>query len=172
MVFKRMFRPRPAEAAGRRLYAGAIAQARDPAFYLRFAAADTPEGRFEVYTLHVLLLLRRLKAQGEQAAETGQAVFDAYLEALDIALRELGTGDLSMAKKMKKLGQAFYGRAKAYDDAFAALPDEAPLQDLMARTLGGGPAWVDYARACESALSAQPLENLLAGEASWPEPAA
>jgi cytochrome b pre-mRNA-processing protein 3 len=172
MVFRKMFKPRPAETAGRALYAVAVAQARRPAFYTLLGADDTPPGRYEIYTLHVVLLLRRLKGEGEQAAETGQALFDAYIAGLDIALRELGTGDLSMAKKMKALGRAFYGRVKAYEDAFAALPDEAPLRDLFARTVGDGSQLFAYAMAAEACLAGQGIQTLLTGEATFPEPAA
>src|SRR4051812_24170456 len=101
-----MFKLRPAVAAGQALYASAVAQARTPAFYAAWGAPDTLEGRFELYTLHVVLLLRRLKSHDEQTAETAQGLMDAYMDQLDIALRELGTGDISMGKKMKKLGQA------------------------------------------------------------------
>lgn len=173
MVFRRMFKPRPAIQAGAALYGEAVAQARNPAFYAELGAPDTREGRFELYTLHVVLLLRRLKGHGEQASETAQGLFDAYIGGLDIALREIGVGDLSMAKKMKKLGQAFYGRLKAFDEAFAAEPDLAPLTDIFARTLlaeGGAPEpFVRYALEAERKLADTPLETFLSGHAAWPQ---
>jgi cytochrome b pre-mRNA-processing protein 3 len=176
MMFKRLLSPRPAVAAGRRLYAAAAAQARAPAFYAVMAAPDTVEGRFEVYTLHVAVALRRLKGQGTQASETAQALFDAYVKSLDDALREMGVGDLSVGKKMRKLGEAFYGRVKHYDDAFAALPDRGPLEAILARTVlmaqdakaGGVAAFADYAIAAMQALERQPLETVLEGDAQWP----
>src|SRR5678815_3207519 len=107
-MLKRLFKPRPAQAAGEALYASTVAQARTPALYAELGAPDTREGRFEIYSLHVYLLLERLKDQGPQAADTGQALFDAYVSALDNALREMGVGDLSVGKRMRKLGEAFY----------------------------------------------------------------
>ena len=176
MKLSRLFQPRPAVAAGRRLYASASEQARQPAFYAVMGAPDTVEGRFEVYTLHVALTLRRLKGQGPQAAETAQALFDAYVSSLDHALREMGVGDLSVGKKMRKLGEAFYGRVRNYDEAFSSLPDSAPLAAIIARTVlrGGAGAdpkpFLDYATAAMAGLDAQPLEVLLQGDASWPTP--
>jgi len=173
MKLSRLFSPRPAVLAGRRLYASAAAQARSPAFYAAMGAPDTVEGRFELYSLHVALLLRRLKGQGPQAAETAQGLFDAYVQALDDALREMGVGDLSMGKKMRKLGEAFYGRVKNYDEAFAALPDTGPLAAIIGRTVMAetgaetGPL-VDYAVAAMARLQAEPLETLLQGDPSWP----
>ena len=172
-MLKRLFKPRPAQLAGRALYARTVAQARTPALYADLGAPDTAEGRFEIYSLHVYLLLERLKGQGEQAAETAQALFDTYVSALDHALRELGVGDLSVGKRMRKLGEAFYGRINSYEEALAALPDPTRLEALLARTVYEGaeaanvPALAAYVVAQRSALAAQTLERLCAGEVEW-----
>ena len=172
-MLKSLFKPRPAHAAGRALYVAAIAQARSPAHYADLMAPDTPTGRFEIYSLHVYLVLERLKGQGPQAAETAQACFDAYVQSLDDALRELGVGDLSVGKKMRKLGEAFFGRVKSFETGMAALPDRGPLEALLARTVysAGAEAAVallaDYVVAQRAALANQPLADLLAGEIVW-----
>lgn len=177
MLLDRLFRPRAAEAAARALYAQLVLQARRPALYQAMAVPDTVEGRFELYTLHLVLILERLRAAGgERAAETAQALFDAYLKGLDDALREMGVGDLVVGKKMRRLGEAFYGRGKSYDAAFAALPDDGALVALLSRTVYEGH---DAARAPELAayvaherqvLAAAPLERLLSGDAGWSRP--
>ena len=175
-VWSRLFGTRPQVAMGRALYHAAVAQARRPALYADLAAPDTGEGRFELYTLHVVLLMRRLKRQGEAAAETSQAMFDAYLRALDDGLRERGVGDLSVGKKMRKLGEAAYGRVKSYDEAldrYAVAPEA--LTALVRRTVYAeaeapqAAALAAYAAHAADALAAQPLERFLAGEVSWPE---
>lgn len=166
-------KPRAGEAAGRALYARAVEQARNPGFYLTLGVADSANGRFELYSLHVILMLRRLKAGGARAAETAQSLFDVYITELDQALREQGVGDLSMAKTMRKLGEAFYGRVRSYDEAFDALPDTAPLHALLARTLGeegGDPAGLTrYAVAALAGLAGEADEALLDGRVNWPE---
>ena len=173
MILDRLFRPKPAQTVGRALYAGVVDQARKPALYEGLGAPDTYEGRFEVYTLHVVLLLDRLRRQGAQAGETSQALFDTYVSALDDALREMGVGDLSVGKKMRKLGEAFYGRAKSYEEAFEALPDTAALAALLARTVYDGidappaAALTDYVLAQRAVLADQPLDALLAGRVTW-----
>jgi cytochrome b pre-mRNA-processing protein 3 len=171
-MLKRLFRQRPAERAGKTLYLRAVEQARSPALYTELAAPDTVEGRFELYSLHVYLLLERLKGQGEQAAETAQVLFDAYAKALDDALREMGVGDLSVGKKMRKLGEAFFGRVKSYEDAFASLPDRTALEALLARTVYEGaetpPAALgDYVLRQRTHLAGRPLAALLAGDVDW-----
>jgi len=173
MLLDRLFRPRPALAAGRALYLRAVEQSRSPALYSEFGAPDSVEGRFEVYSLHVVLLLDRLRGHGEIATEVSQALFDTYLKDLDNALRELGVGDMSVGRKMRKLGEAFYGRGKSYEAAFAALPDTTELTALVVRTVYAdadpqpAPGLVAYILNQRTALADQPLEHLLAGEVDW-----
>ena len=174
-----LFKARPAKKAGRKLYASAVSQARNPGFYGDGRTPDTAEGRFELYTLHVILLLHRLKRQGERAQETGQALFDAYLRGLDDGLRELGVGDISVGKKMRKLGEAAYGRVKAYDDALPTFADEPQaLTALIGRTVLRDEAHpfagaiAAYAAWAATALEGQPLDHLLDGAVDWPEFAA
>jgi cytochrome b pre-mRNA-processing protein 3 len=174
MLIERLFARRPAKAAGQALYASAAGQARNPGFYLAMGAPDTPEGRFELYTLHVVLLLHRLKGQGDQAAETAQVVFDAYVRALDGALHELGVGYTKVPKRMKQLGSTFYGRVKAYEEALASPQPGEELEALVGRTVladaGGGDARALAAYAAEAVrmLAAQPLDSLLQGRLDWP----
>ena len=170
MVLGRWLKRGPAKEAGERLYAAAVALARRPALYAELGAPDTPDGRFEVYTLHVLMVLARLKGQGRPAAPVGQALFDAYISGLDHGLRELAVGDLSVGKTMRKLGEAFYGRGRALDEALAALPDQGPLQALIGRTVLAGAVGADpaplaeYALGLQERLAATPTPQLLAGE--------
>ena len=172
-MLKRLFKPRPAVVAGRALYAHVVAQARTPGLYTQLGTADTVEGRFELYSLHTYLLLERLKGQGAQAAETAQALFDTYLSGLDNALRELGVGDTVVGKRMRKLGEAFYGRVQSYETALASLPDRTALEALVARTIyadqepGLAAAMVDYLLAQRAVLADQRLETLVAGDVMW-----
>lgn len=175
-MLKRLFKPRASVAAGRELYALTVTQSRLPALYTDLGVADSPEGRFELYSLHVYLLLERMKGQGDRAAETAQALFDTYLSALDHGLREMGVGDLSVGKKMRKLGEAFYGRVKALEDALASLPDRRALEAVLTRTvLEGGapdkaPALADYLLKQRQTLETQDLADLCAGVVRWSAP--
>jgi cytochrome b pre-mRNA-processing protein 3 len=173
MILDRLFRPKPAQTAGRALYAACVEQARTPKLYGELAVPDTVEGRFEVYTLHVVLLLDRLKRQGPVAAETSQSLFDTYVKGLDDALREMGVGDLSVGKKMRRLGEAFYGRVKNYEAAFDALPDVAELDGVLGRTVYAGvegapvAALQAYVLGQKADLAGQDLAGLLEGRVHW-----
>jgi cytochrome b pre-mRNA-processing protein 3 len=117
----------------------------------------------------VVLLLNRLQDAGPGAAEVRQAVFDAYVRGLDDALREIGVADTSVGKKMKKLAGAFYGRLRAYETAFAALPEQGELKALIGRTLfdqaddGRVDALAAYVLAARAALADQAAESLIDG---------
>jgi cytochrome b pre-mRNA-processing protein 3 len=117
-------------AAG--LCAAVVARARDPVFFARFGVKDTLDGRFDLVTLHAWLVLERLNAAG--ATPLAQAFVDTVFVGFDEALRELGAGDIGMAKRVKKLADAFYGRLRAYGEA----RDEAAMQDALVRNLYRG----------------------------------
>jgi cytochrome b pre-mRNA-processing protein 3 len=178
-MLKRLFRPRPAKDAGVALFKALSAQARTPALYAALGAPDTVEGRFEVYVLHLVVVLHRLKGEGAEAAEVSQATFDAFLKNLDEGLRDMGVGDLSVGKKMRKLGEAVYGRIKSYDTAFAASDVGEALAPVIARTVFEGRAdapdpapLARYAARAVESLGAQPLDQVLRAEPAWPQPEA
>lgn len=172
-MLKRLFKPRATQVAGQALYASAVAQARTPALYADYRAPDTVEGRFELYSLHVYLLLERMKGQGVQAADTAQVLFDTYLSGLDHALRELGVGDTVVGKRMRRLGEAFYGRVNSLEAAMGALPDRTLLDAMLARTTYADVADADVGRlgdyllAQRETLAGQSLEALCAGQVQW-----
>ena len=168
-------RSKPEAGPAGALYAALVAQARTPAFYARLGAPDTLEGRFEVYALHLALLVLRLRREGEAGEALSQALFDRFVRGLDDGLREAGVGDTGVPRRMKTLGQALYGRLHGYAGALEALPDEGPLRDLVARTVlpegeGAAAALAAYVARAHAALDALAPAPLLAGEAAWPSP--
>ncbi|MGY4289566.1 cytochrome b pre-mRNA-processing protein 3 [Bradyrhizobium sp. LM2.7] len=98
------------------IYGMIVTQARKPIFYRDLSVPDTVNGRFDLLLLHLWLLLRRLRTVSG-GAELSQALFDRFCEDMDDNLREMGVGDQSVPKRMRAFGEAFYGRAKAYDEA-------------------------------------------------------
>lgn len=169
-----LLRKDPVRDAAEALYAAAAEAARRPVFYADWGAPDTPEGRFEVLTAHMVLLLDRLAAEGKAAEKLAERTSEAHFSALDAGLRELGVGDLSVGRRIRKMAEAFFGRARAYRAALAA-DDAAALADAVARNVYGAetapPALADYMRVAARALAAQPASRLAAGIVEFPEPA-
>src|SRR6185295_16973457 len=120
------------------------------------------------------LVLRRLRAI-EGGAGLSQALFDHFCSDMDANLREMGVGDLTVPKRMRKFGEAFYGRAAAYDRALQA-GSEPLAQALGKNILDGGDIGharqlAAYADAVIAALAA--LDDTTLGNGSWrfPSPA-
>jgi cytochrome b pre-mRNA-processing protein 3 len=99
----------------RTLYIALTAQARQPAFFSELGVADTIDGRFDMVALHAWLVFGRLRTAGLE--DIARGLSDTIFTAFDEALRELGTGDMGLGPRMKKLGNAFNGRLHAYEAA-------------------------------------------------------
>lgn len=152
---------------GTQAYALAVDRARDRAFYLEHGVADRIDARFELYTLHVLLLVLRLRDEDTAGArDAAQDLFDTYVSALDNTMRELGVGDVAVSKKMRKLGEALYGRMQAYEGPLRA-GDVPALAEALQRNVyegqGGSHAdWLAaYAIDCRGRLAGQDVASCL-----------
>lgn len=157
----------PAVAA---LYSACVAQARQPIFYADLHAPDTVYGRFDLLILHVLLVIQRLQDHPQQT----QQLFDILFADMDKNLRELGVSDISIARKMKPLLSAFYGRAKVYEEALAT-EDDRLAEALRRNIYGDTPATQDdvrrlttYIRHAYTTLAAQNTNDILNGKLSFP----
>lgn len=158
------------------LYGTIVAQARMPCFYRDYAVPDTLSGRFELIVLHLALLLDRLAADPAMR-KLGQAVFDQFCRDMDHNLREIGVGDLAVPKEMRRMGEAFYGRAQSYRAALASADNDALAQALarnIYRGIGSPPTvarLAAYVREAVGALQAQDSAGLASGRLCFPTPA-
>ena len=172
MIFP-LFRRSPRRATISTLYGMIVAQARLPVLYRDYAVPDTVNGRFDLVVLHLALVLDRL-GQDDRLRSLGQGVFDRFCRDMDHNLREMGVGDLAVPKEMRRLGEAFYGRAQAYRSALAA-SDERALVEALRRNIYGGsdtaPAdrLAAYVREAVAALEAQSPQDLAAGRLRFPQ---
>jgi cytochrome b pre-mRNA-processing protein 3 len=116
-------------------YGMIVTQTREPLFYRDLGVPDTVNGRFDLLVLHLWIVLRRFRST-QGAANASQALFDRFCADMDANLREMGVGDLTVPKRMQAFGEAFYGRAAAYDAAFAGGSD-APASALLKNILSG-----------------------------------
>jgi cytochrome b pre-mRNA-processing protein 3 len=172
----RLFR-RSSTATINALYGTIVAQARLPVFYAGFGVPDTVEGRFDMIVLHLVLVLRRLRQRTQSEAHDrafAQGLFDAFCRDMDHNLREMGVGDLSVPREMKRLAEAFYGRQRAYEEGLS-LTDPAELVASLGRNIfaGGGRRGVrlaDYARRVAAHLQSIDTTALAGGRLEFPDP--
>ncbi len=89
-------------------------------------------------------------------------------------MREVGVSDTKVPRKIREMGEAFYGRVQAYDEALAA-DDPALLEQALARNVLSRPdadtrRLADYVRRTAAAFAAVPYESFLAGDVAFPPP--
>jgi cytochrome b pre-mRNA-processing protein 3 len=157
------------ERAAFQLYGAAVAAARDPYLYATLGVPDTLDGRFDAIALHVYLVVRRLDTGTDPSPALAQAVFDAMFLDMDINLREMGVGDLSVGKRNRAMWEAFHGRSAAYA---AVWQDPPALAAAFTRNFwrgeqppaGAAEAIVRLAAAQAACLAGQRLEAMLQGE--------
>ena len=157
------------------LYGMIVAQARLPCFYRNYAVADTVNGRFDLIILHLAIVLERFSAE-PTLRDLGQGLFDHFCGDMDANLREMGIGDISVPKEMRRIGDAFYGRSKAYSAALKAGGLE--LAEAIARNVYDMPLGQEaaprrlaaYIRQAHHDLMIQDSASLAGGTLHFPDP--
>ena len=158
------------------VFAAIAAAARRPAHYTVHAVADTVMGRYEMLALHMWLFQHRAKNGSPELKAMAQDVVDVFFREIDHTLREIGIGDTSVPKRMKKLARMVYGRWEAYGTALVA-DDRMAMSDALRRNVyaeggddRGADALADYAFRAAELLRDQPDTDFLQGRIAYPEP--
>ena len=156
------------------IYGMIVTQAREPLFYRDLGVPDTVNGRFDLLVLHLWMVLRRLKPI-EGGTGLAQTLFDRFCDDMDANLREMGVGDLTVPKRMQAFGEAFYGRAAAYDLALTA--GQEPLAQALCKNILNGEGiekarrLASYAEVAIAGLSGLDEATLRSGSWKFPAPA-
>ena len=108
-----------------KIYGVIVTQARRPAFYADLGVPDTPSGRYEMVVVHLVLVLERLRSAPGAGADLPRLLVEAFIADMDDSLREMGTGDLTVPKKVRAAATGLYERSVAYQTALAAGDAEA-----------------------------------------------
>jgi len=170
-ILKKFFSFSREKKTAHMLYKTIVEQARQPAFYENCGVADTFDGRFDMISLHMILVMRRMKRDVEQTHKLSQALFDYMFDDIDLNLRELGFGDMGVLVRVKKRAEALYGRLKSYDQGLN-LDDDAQLSEALKRNLYRDNDVTDtnlrtmtaYTRRQSMRLDNLDVNNLLAGK--------
>jgi len=156
----------PREAM-RPLWYRVVEIAREKRWYAELGVADTVEGRFDMITAILSLVLLRMEGE-EDLAQPSVHLTELFVEDMDGQLRESGVGDLVVGKHIGRLVAALGGRLGAYRAGLAEEGDAA-LRDAAARNIGllhgAEPAGVAAAlREFHGKLAETGSERILAGE--------
>lgn len=114
------------------LWTKVVALARDPAWYRDRGVADTLEGRFDMVTAVLALVLLRMEREPELAARTAPLT-EIFVEEMDGQLRQSGVGDLMVGKQIGRLMATLGGRTGAYRAAIAV--DDEELAHAVRRNI-------------------------------------
>jgi cytochrome b pre-mRNA-processing protein 3 len=177
MFFRRFFNPTTSAKTAREIYLLIVAKARQPYFYAELGVPDTVDGRFDMIALHAILVIESLTQGGKASKALSQQLFDEMFADMDRSLREMGAGDLSVGKKVRKMAEVFYGRAKAYREVLAK-DDENGLTAALARNVYGGEVQrpenarrlARYVMAAAKLLSASRMSDTHADALRFPDP--
>lgn len=137
MIFNLFRKPTVAPDAVHEIYRSIVAQSRQERFYAEWGVADTVTGRFDMVSLHLALYLRRLKNEPAARPFT-QALVELFFKDMDRSIRELGVTDLGVPKKVKTMGNLFYGLVNVLEPALdSGLP--AKVETVLVRNVYGAP---------------------------------
>jgi cytochrome b pre-mRNA-processing protein 3 len=136
MIFSLFRKPKPPYDV-HEAYRSIVAQSRQVQFYADWGVPDTVTGRFDMVSLQLVMLLSRLRPESGSGPFI-QALIDHFFLDMDRSVRELGVTDLGVAKKIKSMGNLFYGLAKVLGPALES-GDAAEVEAVLVRNVYGDP---------------------------------
>jgi len=113
MLKRLLDRLRPGSDPQVPLYEAIVAAARRPRLYADWGVPDTPAGRIEMVAVHTAIVTHALMALGPVGEARARAVCERYVTDMDDNMREIGVGDLTVPRKVKKAAAAVYDRVAA-----------------------------------------------------------
>lgn len=167
MILSR-FRKSADQASIYATYGIIVAQSRQPGLYADWQVPDTVTGRFDMLSLHLCVLFRRLKTGSAENRAFSQGLFDLFFKDMDRSLREMGAGDTGVPHRIKQMGELFYGLLAGVTDALEK-PSDAELAAILQRNIYEGEenehlqSLCLYIRAMDGELNHVPDETILRG---------
>ncbi len=158
------------------LYLAAVDQSRQPIFFTDYKVPDTVDGRFDMIIVHVMLLIRRFRGAGDEAASLSQDILNLMFDDMDRNFREMGISDLSIGKHVKKTAKAFYGRAEMIEAGLDS--DIDSLASTLLETVYRSNEQVEslsselasYLSRTDTQLKQQSIDSLVQGEITFTVP--
>ena len=162
-----LFRTLTAEPErGAKLFAAASDDARRREWYVEAGVPDTLDGRFAMLaTIIALVLVRLEQAGGEQASV---ALTERFIEVMEAEHRELGIGDPTLGKTVRRLVGSLARRTTLWRSAVAGERDwdEATRQSLYKTSMA--PAALAHGAAALKAFRAgldnRSVDDLMQGK--------
>lgn len=127
------------------VYNAIVAQSRQARFFAEWSVPDTVTGRFDMLSLHMCLVLRRLRSKDDDIKAFSQELFDLFFKDMDRSLREMGISDVALPKRIEAMGELFYGLLEAVTKALSDVDvaegqegDAPTLEDVLVKNILSG----------------------------------
>jgi cytochrome b pre-mRNA-processing protein 3 len=150
---------------GAALFERVSAEARRPSWYVKGAVPDTLDGRFAVLATITALVLVRLERDGDGGNPASVALTERFIAVMESEHRELGLGDPTLGKTVRKLVGMLARRVELWRSAEATWV-EATRQSMYKGAVDD--AAVQYSagalRELAQRLDSTPLDGLEQGQ--------
>jgi cytochrome b pre-mRNA-processing protein 3 len=93
----------PAKNRGAALFDALVVEARQPHWFVEGQVPDTIDGRFAILATIIAMTTVRLERGGDAARKAAVALTERLVEAMDAEHRQLGIGDPTVGKTVRKL---------------------------------------------------------------------
>lgn len=135
---------------GQALFGLAVEEARQTHWFVEGEVPDTVNGRFAVLATIVALITVRLERDGEAGRQATVALTERLVETLDAEIREMGLGDPTLGKQVRKLVGAVGGRVERWRSTLG--PDQSWADEVQRSIYGDEAAPANAIAHTESAL--------------------
>jgi len=88
---------------GQGLFDAAVAETRPTHWFTNGEIPDTVDGRFALLSTVVALTIVRLEQLGDEGRAASAALTERFVDTMDVELREMGLGDPTLGKQVRKL---------------------------------------------------------------------
>jgi cytochrome b pre-mRNA-processing protein 3 len=165
---RNLFKPAADPREARRpLWNAVVATARAPHWYVEGGVPDTLDGRFDMISLVLALVLHRIDEDPGQAL-AGVQLTELFVTDMDGQMRQIGFGDMVVGKQIGRMVGALGGRLGAYRAADGSDEMRAALIRNLWRGQEPDPAHLAHVEAeaakLRAALAATPVEALIVAD--------
>lgn len=123
-----------AEERGAALFSAITARAREAHWYVAGGVADTLDGRFRMLATITALVILRLEQDDDDAQAASVALTERFIHAMESEHREMGLGDPTLGRTVRKLVGSLSRRVDLWRSAVAG---ETGWNDAVRESLHG-----------------------------------
>ena len=130
-LFRGLTRAKPRPTA---LFDAATAEARRPIWYVGGGVSDSVDGRFAMLATICALVLVRLEREGQVGNRVAVELTERFIDVMESEHRELGIGDPTLGKTVRKLVAMLARRTELWRSASAgSTPWAAAVRESLYR---------------------------------------